>query len=72
MDEPVTVAVPLDDLRKLIRLAQEAGEDLEAHALAEHEGDHPSTVRRRARDIAAARAVIRAAERIDQNLPAIF
>ena len=72
MIEPVTVSVPLDELRDLIRLAHEAGEDLEANASAEHTGDHPATVRRRDRDIAAARSVIRAAERIDQHLPAIF
>jgi hypothetical protein len=59
--QPVTVQVPLGDLRHLCQLARDAGEDLQATAWQEYPDESPSTVRRRNRDIFHAQQVIDAA-----------
>ena len=59
--QPVAISVPVEELRRLCVLAQEAGEDLQAVACAEYPGDHPSMVRRRNRDLAYAQIIIDAA-----------
>lgn len=66
--QPVMISVPRGDLDHLCRLAREAGEDLQAYARAEYQGDHPSTVRRRDRDIQAAQAVIDAADEMQPHI----
>jgi hypothetical protein len=62
--QPVTVQVPLGDLRHLCQLARDAGEDLQAKAWQEYPDNlqsTASTVRRRNRDLFHAQQVIDAA-----------
>jgi hypothetical protein len=62
--QPVTVQVPLGDLRHLCQLARDAGEDLQATAWQEYPDESPSTVRRRNRDLSHAQQVIDASNGI--------
>jgi hypothetical protein len=59
--KPVTVQVPLGDLRHLCRLAIEAGNELQDVARAEYPGQTTLEVRRRNRDVADAQRIIDAA-----------
>jgi hypothetical protein len=59
---PVSFAVPIIDLRRLCKLALEAGEDLREIADRVNEGDDPAVVRRREREHHRASQVIAAAE----------
>jgi hypothetical protein len=65
---PVCVSVPVGDLRRLCKLAKEAGEDLQQAARETYPNDNPSSVRRRDNEIQSAQQVIDAAAVIKRSL----